>query len=138
MAKAEPSVNTATSKDFTHEALKREKGRRDLSGTNNITDKPIYYRDVALIRFKDENVQVVTEIGFMNTFNRRQNDEEWKKISCIQTNIKSKIGCGHPYIIKFYAPIDMNDKDSEIHFDYKQFGTDDELIRKDEYQYCLK
>ena len=56
MARAEPTFNTATSKDFSQDALKKEKGRRDGQTGNNVTEKPIYYRDVALIRFKDENV----------------------------------------------------------------------------------
>ena len=135
MARSEGASN---SRDFGSEGFRREKSKRDGSTSNVITEKSIFYRDVALIRFKDENVQVVTEIGFMNTFNKRQNDPEWANINCIQTNIKSKIGCGVPYIIKFYAPIDVNDKEAEIIYDFKQFGTDEDLIRSDEYQYCLK
>ncbi len=41
-------------------------------------------------------------------------NEDWKTIACIQTNIKSKIGCGTPIIIKYYAPLDENDPEQEI------------------------
>ena len=43
-----------------------------------ITEKSIYYRDVALIRYKSDNlIQVVNEIGFMTTFQKRANDDYW-------------------------------------------------------------
>jgi hypothetical protein len=74
----------------------------------------------------------------MNTFLKRANDDYWKTVSCIQTNIKSKLGCGSPIIIKFYAPLDAIDSETEIYYDYKSLGTDEDLIRKDEHQYCLK
>lgn len=104
---------------------------RDTSNNNN--DKTIYYKDVALIRYKDESVQVVNDTGFMNTFLKRANDEYWKQVSCIQTNVKSKIGCGTPIIIKFYAPIDYEEPDNEITYDYKALGGDKELIMTDEH-----
>lgn len=74
----------------------------------------------------------------MNTFLKRANDEYWKSVSCIQTNVKSKIGCGMPIIIKFYAPIDYNDPEAEIVYDYKSLGADNEIVKKDEHLYCLK
>jgi hypothetical protein len=71
---------------------------------------------------------VVNDTGFMNTFLKRANDDFWKQISCIQTNIKAKIGCGAPIIIKFYAPLDSEDPETEIVYDYKSLGEDKALI----------
>jgi len=95
---------------------------------------------VALIRYKDESesVHVVNETGFMNTFMRRENDAFWKQIYCIQTNIKSKTGCGKPYIIAFYAPVDAEDPEAEIVYDYKGVGEDEGLVKHDMRLYCLK
>lgn len=52
--------------------------------------------------------------------------------------MKSKLGCGTPIIIKFYAPLNPINKEVEIEYDYKALGSDDELVRTDDYQYCLK
>ena len=67
----------------------------------------------------------------MNTFLKRANDDFWKTVSCIQTNIKSKLGCGVPIIIKFYAPLDMEDPESEITFDFRSIGDDKFLLKTD-------
>jgi hypothetical protein len=93
---------------------------------------------VALVIYKDESVQVVSDAGFMNTFLKRANDDFWKTIGCIQTNIKSRLGCGTPVIIKFFAPVNPDDPEDEIIYDYKAFGQDEELIKIDSHQYCLK
>ena len=77
---------------------------------------------MALIRYTDESVQVVNDTGFMNTFLKRANDDYWKTVSYIQTNIKSKLGCGSPIIIPFYAPLDLEDIDAEIFYDFKSLG----------------
>ena len=74
----------------------------------------------------------------MNTFLKRANDDFWMTISCIQTNVKSKIGCGKPFIIKYYAPLNPEDPDEEVKYDYRALGEDVFLIHNDEYQYCLK
>ena len=81
---------------------------------------------------------MVNETGFMNTFQRRRNDPFWKTVSCVQTNIKSKTGCGKPYIIKFYAPLNPDDPESEVEFDYKNVGEDADLMKRDIHLYCLK
>ena len=67
----------------------------------------------------------------MSAFHKRANDDYWKTVSCIQTNIKSKLGCGQPIIIKFYAPLDYEDPEMEIPFDYKSLGEDQDLLRRD-------
>jgi len=69
-------------------------------------------------------VQVVNDTGFMNIFHLRAHNEYWKTVRCIQTNIKSKLGCGKPIIIKFYAPIDPQNPHQEIQYDFKALGED--------------
>jgi hypothetical protein len=57
----------------------------------------------------------------------------------IQTNIKSRIGCGTPIVVKFYAPLDLENLNAEIVYDFKSLGTDAEIVRSgDDYTYCLK
>lgn len=48
----------------------------------------------------------MSDTGLANVFGARTSDGIWKRINCIQTNVKSKIGCGFPYIVNFYAKID--------------------------------
>lgn len=74
----------------------------------------------------------------MNTILKRANDDYWKSVSLIQTNIKSKLGCGTPIIIKYYAPINQEQPENEINYDFRELGTDKELAFTDEHQYCLK
>lgn len=88
---------------------------------------------------KDDILRVVNDHGFMNTFLKRAAHEYWFSVIYIQTNIKSKHGCGTPIVVKFYAPIDMNNLDAEIVYDFRALGTDAELARSgDDYAYCLK
>lgn len=73
-ATIEQAPRFASLKDFTPDTLQvRDKSR--LRSTDiplaqqGITDKSIYYRDIALIRYRnDDLVQVVNETGFMSTF----------------------------------------------------------------------
>lgn len=125
-------------KDFSTENLRKEKAKRLEMQNGNNNDKSIYYKDVALIRYDDETVQVVNDTGFMNTFLKRANDDYWKKVSCVQTNIKSKLGCGTPIIVKFYAPVDQSEPENEIKYDFRSLGDDGDLVRQDQHQYCLK
>ena len=83
-------------------------------------------------------VQVVSDSGLMQVFHKRASDDFWKSVNCIQTNIRAKIGCGFPIIVKFYSPVSHSDPSSEIHFDFQQFGDDRELIRTDLSKYCIK
>ena len=50
------------------------------------------------------SVHVVGEAGLMQVFKHRANDDFWKTVSNMQTNVKSKIGCGYPINVVFYAP----------------------------------
>jgi hypothetical protein len=74
----------------------------------------------------------------MYIFHKKSNDNYWKTVNSIQTNVKSKIGCGMPITVKFYAKIDRHYPDETIIYDYKSLGDDVHLIRNDEEKYCLK
>ena len=114
-------------------------------------ERSVYYKDVALIRetvtdeekeffdgHKDDILRIVTDNGFMTIFQRRAAHEYWKSVIYIQTNLKSRIGCGTPIIVKFYAPLDHEIPDAEIQYDFKSFGDEIELIRNGEdYNYCM-
>ena len=83
-------------------------------------------------------VQVVSDTGLMSVFTKRANDDFWKTISCIQTNVKAQIGCGTPIIVRFYAPLDREDPGKQIEYDFRSLGEDEDLIKNDEQRYCLK
>ena len=81
----------------------------------------------------------------MQVFKHRANDDFWKTVSNMQTNIKSKIGCGYPINVVFYAPDQTQDiknydknKEPKINYDFSSFGEDKDLIRNDKENYCLK
>lgn len=74
----------------------------------------------------------------MSVFTKRANDDFWKTISCIQTNVKAQIGCGTPIIVRFYAPLDREDPGKQIEYDFRSLGEDEDLIKNDEQKYCLK
>lgn len=83
-------------------------------------EKNIHYKDVALIRerimdneveyfdgHKENLLRIVNDHGFMNIFLKRAAHEYWHSVLYIQTNVKSKIGCGTPIVIKYYAPLNL-------------------------------
>ena len=91
-----------------------------------------------MIRFLEGHVKVVSDNEFINEFKRRENAHFWKTIDCIHTTVKSKIGIGHPFIFKFYAPIDTKYPNEEIHYNFKKFEHDEYLKLNDGLKYCLK
>lgn len=72
--------------------------------------------------------QVLNENGFMNIYNKRANDDYWKSVSSVQTCIRSKIGCGQPIVIHFFAPINEKRPHDTIVYDFRQFGNEENLI----------
>ena len=111
---------------------------------NTELKKDYHYNDVAIIRYNqetsddcinDQAVHVVGVRGLWNLFDNRAQSEEWLKVKSIQTNIKTKMGCGHPIIVNFYATADEQDA---IIYDYKALGEDEFLIKSDNEKYCLK
>lgn len=75
----------------------------------------------------------------MAAFKWRPAHKIWKSVIYIQTNVKSKLGCGTPIVIKFYAPLDVSNLEDEIVYDYEKFGNDLDLIMNGEDEkYCMK
>jgi hypothetical protein len=90
-------------------------------------ERSIYYKDVALIREaltdvqqtyfygnKENILRIVTDHGFMNIFQKRAAHEYWMTVIYIQTNVRSRIGCGTPIVVEFYAPMDLESPEAEI------------------------
>ena len=75
----------------------------------------------------------------MAAFKWRPAHKIWKSVIYIQTNVKSKLGCGTPIVIKFYAPLDVSNLEDEIVYDYEKFGNDLDLIMNaEDEKYCMK
>ena len=75
----------------------------------------------------------------MKTFQWRAAHEYWHSVIYIQTNVKSRIGCGTPIVVKFRAPLKSENLDQEIVYDYQSLGEDADLvINGREERYCLK
>lgn len=82
---------------------------------------------------------MLSENGFMVTFGKRANDDFWKSVISVQTNVKAQIGCGTPIIVNFFAPVNKDSLADEIKYDFRSLGDDEDLlIRNDERKYCLK
>jgi len=77
-------------------------------------------------RYRQGVVQVVADNGLMNVFQRRANDDFWKSVSCIQTNVKAQIGCGTPILVHFYAPISHDKPLDQINYDFRKLGEDED------------
>ena len=79
----------------------------------------------------------------MKILEKRQNNDQWKKVEVIQTCIKARIGCGEPVFVHFFAPIDETNPGAEIEYDYQSMPTDADLVLNKEdqiyaYKQCLK
>ena len=61
-----------------------------------------------------------------------------KTYQSVQTCLKSRRGVGEPFIIKFFAPINLSDPTKRIEYSYKLLGDDVELIQNDQFKYCMK
>ena len=117
-------------------------------------------KDVAVVRYKDEKlipheqppgeelpvkddkslpvVKVVGETEFMEECRRRANAEYWKQVQCIQTTVKARIGLGEPIDVYFEAPIDAENPNNTMVYDYKQCGDEEILRFTDHRAYCRK
>ena len=50
----------------------------------------------------------------MNYFNNRKQGDFWTTGELTQTCVKSKIGCGEPIYITFFAPLNEENPEQEI------------------------
>jgi hypothetical protein len=78
----------------------------EIKTSSDTTERGLFYRDVAIFRYRDQKAQILSDSDFLNIFLKRTNDPYWKKIDYVQTNIKAKIGLGKPIFIDFYADFD--------------------------------
>ena len=66
-------------------------------------------------------------------------DKYFRDIIYVMSTVKSKIGCGTPIVVHFFADVLSTEADDlRVEYNYKALGDDVELIRKDEHRYCLK
>ena len=72
---------------------------------NETSERSLYFRDVAIFRYKNSHVKIFSDSEFLNIFLKRTNDPYWQKIDYIQTNIKAKIGIGEAIFVDFYADL---------------------------------
>ena len=102
------------------------------------------YEDTAIFRYKKdkdgiEGVLVYKDSGFMKILEKRSNNDQWKKVEVIQTCVKAKLGCGIPITILFYAPMNEDQPDEEINYDYQSMPSDyDLLFHKEDHRYAYK
>ena len=81
----------------------------------------------------------MTDSAFIKAFGEAANaNHSTKLFQSVQTCVKSKRGLGEPFIIKFYAPMDVTKPDERIEYNYRSLGDDVELIQTDQFKYCLK
>lgn len=99
---------------------------QNLDGTATDTKKTPWFVEWAMVRYKSSvEIRVLREAEFGKEFQRRPNEEYWQKVEVIQTCIKAKTGCGDPIFIKFTAPMDETDPESEIDYKAHMVHTED-------------
>lgn len=91
--------------------------------------KSALYQDTAMVRFRTNNeVKVLKDNEFINEFSIRPNDGYWKTIEVVQTCTKSKTGSGQPIFVHFFAPLNEDSPNDEVHYDLSHFPSDSDLI----------
>lgn len=105
--------------------------------------KDIYYKDFAVIRYKpseasSERIETLSQTALIDFFTQKDPERFFINVDCIQTNIKSKIGCGKPLFVYFFAKFDPQSPSKALVYDFKTFEEDAFLIRNNQERYCLK
>ena len=85
----------------------------------------------AVYWFRNGATKVVNDVELANTFKRRAIDPFWKQIYCIQTIVKAKIGLGKPIYVDFAAPINLENPDAPIVYNFNQYGHDERIKTND-------
>jgi len=82
-------------------------------------------------------VEVVLQTNIYKYF--QKNREFWKKINYIQSGAThyDEYGQDSIIIVNFFANISRTLEDPII-YDFKSFGEDEDLIKRDKENYCLK
>jgi len=79
---------------------------------------------------KKTNVELLTDHAFSRAFDdSTKSMHGTKSYNSVQTCLKSKRGIGEPIIVKFYAPMNMNDTNGRVEYNYRTLGDDVELIQ---------
>ena len=90
-----------------------------------IRKEPLQWEDENNI----ENIEVLMDGRFGQVFtDANKNAGFLKNYQVVQTCIKSKRGLGEPIIVTFRAPIDPENPNNEIKYDYASLGEDVHLI----------
>ena len=71
----------------------------------------------------------------IETSKLRAVDPFWKELYWAQTVVKASVGLGKPIYVNFVAPVNHDDLDRSIKFDYKRFKSDSQWSVE---QYWLK
>lgn len=74
-------------------------------------------------------VHVVDQEAMRLLFERTKSDKIWSKIDCVQTNIRSQLGCGTPISVNFFAPINETNPEKTIIYDFRSLGDDEDLVK---------
>ena len=101
----------------------------------------IVRRDDAMEGDKATNIKIdlLTDHAFAKAFDDSSKSlHNTKHFQSVQTCVKSTRGIGEPFIIKFYAPLNLSDPSEKIEYNYRKLGDDVELIQTDEFKYCQK
>lgn len=113
--------------------------------TAEMTDSNLYYKEVVTLKKKNSQDRLEDEILIMkeNEFRKqigegKKTDNFFNDLRYVQTCIRSKTGLGKPITFTFFAPIDFENPDEEIVYDYNKIGDDVELLKSCEQLYCLK
>jgi len=70
--------------------------------------------------------------------NGKKTDALFENLVYVQTCIRSKSGIGEPITVTFYAPMNLQNIEDEIRYDYNSLGEDVELLKASEELFCLK
>ena len=136
---------------------KEEKQNRPLSRSQADSGVDRTRRDAFLLRFKpggDYLDKVITESNLFSEMGKHASDPFWKELASMSLTPMVKVGLGELLTFDFVAPCfehrkpkrgEDPDKYSsmsfygDVRFDFKQFGTDDETLKKRKpLQFCLK
>ena len=103
--------------------------------------------------FKCSKTELVNQTGLGRIFSERfgikdppQDKEKkkkfvnyWRGLYYIQNIVKSKIGCGSPIEVNYFASVDLKNPLKDLTYEYNHLGDDFDLLKNgDEETYCLK
>lgn len=70
-------------------------------------------------------IELLTDHAFSRAFDDTSKTHATKLYQSVQTCLKSKRGIGEPFIVKFYAPLNIDSPEEPIKYDYNKIGADD-------------